>query len=200
MTMKTSKSVVVLSALAIGLLLGLTGCANQKEPAEQAMAGIEKTLEGSGGQIQKYLPERYAEINAKVTSLRDSFSQEKYGDVVTEAPAIAEELRRLVADSAIRRAQLRVEMEAEWAELVKTMPAMITAVDKKLVAQAGRPPKGMDREAYKALEATYDAARASWGSVSQAIDSANFESTVVTAREAKAAVAGVMDTLGIKAS
>ena len=100
MTMKTSKSVVVLSALAIGLLLGLAGCANQKEPAEQALAGIEKTLEESGAQIQKYLPERYAEIMPELTSLRDSFAQEKYGDVVTEAPAIAEELRRLVADSA----------------------------------------------------------------------------------------------------
>ena len=196
--MMITKSAVMLPALVAGLLLGLAGCASQKEPAEQALAGIEKTLEGSGAQIQKYLPERYVEIGARVAALRDSLAQEKYGDVVAEAPAVAEELRHLVADSAIRRAQLRVEMETEWAELVKTMPAMITAVDKKITAQAGRPPKGMDREAYNAVVATYDAARASWGKVSEAIDSANFESTVVTAREAKTAVVGVMDTLGIK--
>lgn len=197
--MMTTKTAAMLSALAVGLLLGLAGCANQKEPAEQALAGIEKTLEGSGAQIQKYLPERYEELAARVAALHDSLAQEKFGDVVAEAPAVAEELRHLVAESAIRRAQLRVEMETEWAELVKTMPAMIVAVDRKISAQAGRPPKGMDREAYNALVATYDAARASWGKISEAIDSANFESTVVTAREAKTAVADVMDTLGVKA-
>jgi hypothetical protein len=197
--MKTARSIVTMVTLA-AVFLGLVGCASQKEPAEQALASIEKTLETSGAQLQKYLPERYEEISGKVTALRESLAVEDYGAVVSGAPAIAGELRRAVADSAIRRAQTRVEMEAEWAELVKTMPVMIESVDKGIAAQAGRPPKGMDREAYKALVATYDAARASWGKISESIDSANFETTVTAAREAKTAITGVMDSLGIKAS
>jgi len=197
--MKTTRSSVTMVALA-AVFLGLAGCASQKEPAEQALASIEKTLESSGAQLQKYLPERYEEISGKVAALRESLTVEDYGAVVSGAPALADELRRAVADSAIRRAQVQVEMEAEWAELVKTMPVMIKAVDEKISAQAGRPPKGMDREAYKALVATYDAARASWGKISESIDSANFEATVAAAREAKTAITGVMDSLGIKAS
>lgn len=197
--MKTTRSSVTMVALA-AVFLGLAGCASQKEPAEQALASIEKTLESSGAQLQKYLPERHAEISGKVAALRESLTLEDYGAVVSSAPALADELRRAVADSAIRRAQVKVEMEAEWAELVKTMPAMIESVDRRIAAQAGRPPKGMDREAYRALVATYDAARASWGKVSEAIDSANFEATVIAAREAKTAITGVMESLGIKAS
>lgn len=195
--MKFTRSAITLAALAVGLL-GLAGCANQKEPAEQAMAGIEKTLEGSGAQLQKYLPERYEEISASITALRESLAKEQYGDVVSGAPAVVDALRRAVADSAIRKAQVRVELESDWAELVKTMPAMIDAVDKKIGAQGGRPPKGMDRDAYKALVATYDAARASWSKAAETIDAASFESTVMTARDARTAIAGVMDTLGIK--
>lgn len=197
--MMITKSAVTMVALGMAAL-GLASCASQKEPAEQALAGIETTLEKSGAQLQKYLPERYEEISGKVAALRESLAKEKYRNVVAGAPSVADELRRAVADSAIRRAQLKVEMEDEWAELVKTMPAMIEAVDKKLAAQRGRPLKGMDRDAYKALVATYDAARDSWGKVSESIDSANFEATVVAAREAKTAIAGVMDALGIKAS
>jgi len=181
-------------------VLGLAGCASQKEPAEQAMAGIEKSLEASGAQLQKYLPERYEEINSRVAALRQSLAEEKYGDVVAEASAVAADLRRAVADSAIAKAQLRVKFEAEWAELVKTMPGMVEAVDKKISAQAGRLPKGMDRDAYKALIATYDAARASWTKAAESIDAASFESAVMAGREARTAIAGVMEALGVKAS
>ena len=197
--MKTTRSTVTMLALAT-VFLGLAGCASQKEPAEQALAGIEKTLEGSAANLQKYVPERYEEISGKVTALRESLALEDYGAVVSDAPAIADELRRAVADSAIRRAQMKVEMEAEWADLVRTMPALVEAVDRRIAAQAGRPPKGMDRDAYRALVATYDAARASWGKISESVDSANFETTVAAAREAKSTITGVMDSLGIRAS
>ena len=63
--MKFTRSAVLLAVLAFGLV-GMAGCANQKEPAEQAMAGIEKSLEGSGAQLQKYLPERYEEDRKSV--------------------------------------------------------------------------------------------------------------------------------------
>jgi len=197
--MMFTRNAVTLAALAVGLL-GLAGCASQKEPAEQAMAGIEKTLEGSGAQLQKYLPERYEEISASIAALRESLAQEKYGDVVSGAPAVVDALRRAVADSQIRRAQVKVELESVWADLVNTMPAMLAEVDKKIAAQRGRPPKGMDRDAYKALVETYDAARASWSKAAETIDAANFESSVATAREARTAIAGVMDKLGMYAS
>lgn len=180
--------------------IGLAGCASQKEPAEQALAGIEKTLESSGAQLQKYLPERYQEIEAKVQALRDALAQENYRDVVSDAPAVADLLRRAVADSAIRRAQVRVEMEAEWADLIKTMPAMIAAVDRKIAVQGSRPPPGMDKAGWKAMVDSYDATRDAWGKAAAAMTAANFEETVLAGRDAKAKIAAIMESLGIKAS
>ena len=195
--MRITHSAITLAALAIGFL-GLAGCASQKEPAEQAMAGIEKSLEASGAMLQKYLPERYEEISAKVAALRESFAQQKYGDVVSGAPPVADALRRAVADSQIRRAQVKVDLETVWNDLVKTMPAMLADVDKRISSQGGRPPKGMERDAYKALVETYDAARSSWSKAAESIDASNFESTVATAREARTTIAGVMDKLDMK--
>src|SRR5262245_33964173 len=118
-----------LGVLAAAALLAVAGCASQKEPAEQALAGIEKTIAESGAQVQKYLPDRYAEIAAKVAELKGQLDNKEYGDVVSGAPAVVDELRRAVADSAIQRAQARVAMEGEWADLVQKMPTMIEAVD-----------------------------------------------------------------------
>ena len=197
--MKFTRSAVLLAAL-VAAILGLAGCASQKEPAEQAMAGIEKSLEGSGAQLQKYLPERYEEISASIAALREDLAQEKFGDVVSGAPAVVDTLRRAVADAQIRRAQIRVELESEWVDLGKTMPAMIAAVDRKISSQGGRPPKGMERDAYKALIDSYDAARGAWSKSASSIDAATFESAVTAARDAKTAIAGVMEKLGVKAS
>jgi hypothetical protein len=80
------------------------------------------------------------------------------------------------------------------------MPAMIAAVDKKLAVQGSRPPKGMDKDAWKSLVESYDTARESWGKAAAGMTSANFEETVLTGRDASAKIAGIMETLGLKAS
>ena len=188
-----------LAALAAAIL-GLAGCGSQKEPAEQAMAAIDKTLADSGAQLQKYLPERYEAIDAKITALRDAMTQEQFGRVVTDAKGVTDELRRAVADAMIERAKTRAAMETEWTALIESMPAMIAAVDKKLAVQGSRPLKGMDKDAWKSLVESYDAARESWGKSAAEMTTANFEATVLAGREAKAKIAGIMETLGLKAS
>lgn len=178
--------------------LAVAGCASQKEPAEQAMAGIEKTLDDHGANLEKYLPERKAEIDAKVAALRESMTQEDFGDVVKDAAAVKEDLRRAIAESQIARAQARVSMEDEWTDLLKTVPEMIEAVDKNLAKQGSRPPKGMEKEAWKALVASYDATRDSWGVTAEQMSPANFEESVLAGREVKKTIAGIMKTLGIE--
>lgn len=197
--MNTRLSRFALASLAAAVL-GLAGCGSQKEPAEQAMAAIDKALADSGAQVQKYLPERYEAIDARIKALRDAMAQEQFGQVVSDAAGVTDELRRAVADAMIERAKTRAAMETEWTALIETMPAMVAAVDKKIAVQGSKPPKGMDKDAWKALVESYDAARESWGKAAAEMTTANFEATVLAGREAKTKIAGIMETLGLKAS
>lgn len=190
---------VALTAFA-AVILGLAGCASQKEPAEQALAAIEKTFKESGADVEKYLPERYAEVSASIASLRDAMAKESFGDVVSQAGSVQDALRRAVAESRIRHAQIRVEMEADWAELTKSMPGMIEAVDRKIAAQGSRPPKGMEKDAWKSTIEAYDAARDSWSKAAGEVTTANFEASVLAARDARTKISGIMESLGLKAS
>ena len=188
------------AAALAALLLGLAACASQKEPAEAALAALETKFKETGAEIQKYLPERYAEVEASIASLRESVAAQDFGDVVAGAAAAEDNLRRAVADARIKRAQVLVEMESEWAELTKSMPEMIAAMDKKITAQRGRPPQGMTAEAWKQTIAEYDAARDAWSRAAAEMTSQTFEATVLAARDAKAKIAAIMDSLGAKAS
>lgn len=188
------------AAALAALLLGLAACASQKEPAEAALAALETKFSETGAEIQKYLPERYAEVEASIASLRESIAAQDFGDVVAGAAAAEDGLRRAVADARIKRAQVLVEMESEWAEMTKSMPEMIAAMDKKITAQRGRPPQGMTAEAWKQTIAEYDAARDAWSKAAAEMTSKTFEATVLAARDAKAKIAAIMDSLGAKAS
>ncbi len=182
------------------LFLGLAACASQKEPAEHAFAAVEKKFQESSAEIQKYLPEKHAEIDKSIDSLREAMSQKSYGDVVDGAKGVEDTLKRAIADARVKRAQLLAGMEDEWADLTKTMPPMITAMDKKIDSQHGRPPKGMTREAWKATIADYDAARDAWSKAAADMTRATFEASVLAARDAKKKIAEIMESLDVKAS
>ena len=92
-------------------------------------------------------------------------------------------------------------MDSEWDELVKSMPPMIEAMDRKISSQRGRPPKGMTRDEWKQTIADYDAARDSWSKATETERTrANLEGMVVAARDAKAKIAAIMDKLEVEPS
>ena len=188
------------AALGLAALIGLAGCASQKEPAEQAMAALEESLKTSGAEIQKQIPERFAEIEAKVAALRASMEQKDYDDVVAGAAAATDDIKRAVADSRVARAQNRAKMEDEWEDLMESMPKMIAAIDKKISAQGSKPPKGMEKDAWKQLVDSYDAARDAWGATAAGMKKETFDATVEAGRDAKVTITGIMETLGLEAA
>ena len=190
----------VAAAFALAASIGLAGCASQKEPAEQAMAAIEETLKVSGEEIRQYLPDRAAEIEAKVAELRASMEQKSYGDVVTGAATVTDDLKRAIADSRVARAKNRAAMEQEWTELLESMPKMIEAIDKKIAVQGSKPPKGMEKDAWKQLVESYDAARNAWGATAAGMKRETFEASVKAGRDAKVTISGIEAQLGLKDS
>jgi hypothetical protein len=188
------------AAALAAVLLGLAACASQKEPAEAALAAVEAKFKESGAEVQKYLPERYAEVEAAIATLREAAAGQKYGDVVDGAAAVSDDLKRAIADARIKRAQMLVGMETEWAELTKSVPAMIAAMDKKIATQRGRPPQGMTADAWKQTIADYDAARDAWSKAAAEMTSQTFEATVVAARDAQAKIIAIMESLGVKST
>jgi len=190
----------VATAFALAACIGLAGCASQKEPAEQAMASIEETLKVSGEEIRQYLPDRAAEIEAKVAELRASMEQKSYGDVVTGAATVSADLKRAIADSRVARAKNRAAMEQEWNELLESMPKMIEAIDKKIAVQGSKPPKGMEKDAWKQLVESYDAARNAWSATAAGMKRETFEASVKAGRDAKVTISGIGDQLGLKDS
>lgn len=190
----------VAAAFALAASIGLAGCASQKEPAEKAMASIEETLKASGEEIRQALPERATEIEAKVAELRASMEKKEYDDVVTRSAEVSEDLKRAIADSRVARAKNRAAMEREWNELLESMPKLIEAIDKKVAVQGSKPPKGMEKDAWKQLVESYNAARDAWSATAAGMKRETFEASVKAGRDAKVTISGIAEQLELKDS
>src|SRR3984885_15648878 len=69
-------------------------CANQMEPAKNALDNINTTLNSVSADAQKYVPEQFADAQTKVAALTASFEKKDYAAVVAGAPpGIAEDNR-----------------------------------------------------------------------------------------------------------
>jgi hypothetical protein len=190
----------VAAAFALAACVGLAGCASQKEPAEKAMASVEETLKASGEEIRQFVPERAAEIEAKVAGLRASMEQKAYDEVVTGAAEVNADLKKAIGEARVARAKGKAAMEREWEELLTSMPKMIEAIDKKIGMQGSKPPKGMEKDAWKTLVASYNAARDAWSATAAGMKKETFEASVKAGRDAKVTITGIRDQLGIQDS
>ena len=181
--------------------IGLAACAGQKEPAQLALTDLDTALAKVAEMGQKYMPEEYAAVEAQIAGLKASFDGGDFDAVVSGAPKAAAAIRKLQADSIIAKADLAKQMNTEWVEMAKTMPDMIMSVDRQIskFAASGRTPKGMDREGYKQLVASFDEAKKTWTAAAEAGNAGKYEEAVTQSRQVKEVVAATLQALGMSA-
>lgn len=198
--MSRSSQFYRLAAAAV-LSLVLAACASQKEPAQQAVADLEAALAKVAELSEKYMPEEYAEVQAQIAGLKTSFDGGKFDEVVAGAPKAAAAIRKLQADAIIAKAAFAKQMNEEWAETAKTMPETIVSVDRQIsrISSSGRMPKGMDRDAFRAVVSTFDEAKKTWTTAAEAGNAGKYEEAVMQSRQVREVVDATMQALGMAA-
>lgn len=198
--MSRSSQFYRLAAAAV-LSLVLAACASQKEPAQQAVADLEAALAKVAELSEKYMPEEYAEVQAQIAGLKTSFDGGKFDEVVAGAPKAAAAIRKLQADAIIAKAAFAKQMNEEWAETAKTMPETIVSVDRQIsrISSSGRMPKGMDRDAFRAVVSTFDEAKKTWTTAAEAGNAGKYEEAVMQSRQVREVVDATMQALGMSA-
>jgi hypothetical protein len=196
------RSIPLTRLAAVALVsLAMAACAGQKEPAQKAVTGLTEALAKIGELGEKYSPEEFAQVQAQVDALKASFDSGDYDAVVQGAPAASAAIRQLQADAIIAKAAYAKQMNEEWVETAKTMPDVITSVDRQItrLTSGGRLPKGLDRDGFKQTVATFDEAKKAWTTAAEAGNAGQYEEAVLQSREVKKTVDAVMQNLGMAA-
>jgi hypothetical protein len=191
--MKSSQRITGFLTLCCVAIL-FVACANQMEPAKNALDNINTTLNSVSADAQKYVPDQYTEAQTKVAALTASFEKKDYPAVVAGAPAVLAEVNGLSGAAAAKKDEMEKALGNEWRSLVASVPQALSAVQDRIdaLSKTKRVPKDIDLAAAKSGLAD---ATSAWNKAQEAFKSGNPPDAVTAAKDAQGKIASAAAAL-----
>ncbi len=196
--MRTIK-IVALAAAAM-----LAACTSQKEPAEQAVAKIEASLNDVRADAEKYAADQLKTTEASVNRLKENLAKQDWSGVVVGAPSVASEVDSLKATVASAKADAEATLAAaqtEWSDLSSSVPPMVEKLQARVdqLVKTKKLPKGMDKAGFETAKASFESLKTEWTEAASEFASGQAANAVRKARSAKAAAEDLMTRLEVTA-
>ncbi len=191
--------VCLLAALATALLIG---CANQKAPAEQAVAAATAALSAVRDDAQRYVPGQLQGVEEQLRSLKDSFAKGDYRAVLTSAPTLTSAIRSLKEAAEAKKADAEAALaraREAWGPMSTEVPKMIEAIESRVatLTKAHRLPKGVTKGGLAAAKSGVDSLRSMWSDAVSAAAAGDFTTAMTKAQAVKDKAAEITGSLGV---
>jgi phage shock protein A len=189
----------LLAALAAALVVG---CANQKAPAEQAIAGAETSLAAVRDTAQKYAPDQLKSVEDQLQGLKDSLAKGDYRAVLTGAPTVNSAISSLKETAEAKKADAEAALakaKDAWGPMSADVPKLVEEIHKRVetLSKAHRLPKGVARDSVAAAKSGLDSLKSEWGEAESAATSGDYTTAVSKAQAVKDKAAAMMKSLGM---
>jgi len=169
-------------------------CANQLEPAKNALDNINATLNSVSADAQEYVPDQFAETQTKVAALTASFEKKDYAAVVAGAPAVLAEAQGLAGAAAAKKDEMVKALGNEWRSLAASIPQSLSAVQTRIdaLSKTKHVPKDVDIGTAKSGLAD---ATSAWDKAQESFKSGNLADAVTAAKDAQGKLASAAAAL-----
>jgi len=169
-------------------------CVNQMEPAKNALANINTTLNSVSADAQKYVPDQFAQAQSKAAELTASYEKKDYATVLARAPAVLTEVNGLAGAAAAKKDEMVKAVGNEWRSLAASVPQSLSAVQSRIddLSKTKRVPKGVDLAAAKSGLAD---ATSAWDKAKEAFKSGNPADAVTAGKDAQGKLASAAAAL-----
>jgi len=185
--------------------LALLACSSQKDPAEQAIAKIDNSMDMIHDTATKYSPDTLKAVETQVSALKQSFSKGDYASVLAQAPAVTAavtDLRKDAQEKAYQADKALAQVKQQWRNLSVEVPKLVAGLHTQLDTLSSG--KGLPRGVTKASVASAKDGVASldtmWTDANNAVSSGDYAGGVSKAQAVKDKAAELMHTLGMKPS
>jgi hypothetical protein len=191
--MKSNQRITGLLTLCSVAML-FVACANQMEPAKNALDNINATLNSVSADAQKYVPDQFTQAQSKVAELTASFEKKDYAAVVNGAPAVLSQVKGLADAAAAKKDEMVKTLGNEWRSLAASVPQSLSAVQTRIdaLSKTKRVPKDVDLGAAKSGLAD---ATSAWDKAQEAFKSGNSADAVSAAKDAQGKLASAAAAL-----
>lgn len=187
----------------IAVALLAVGCANQKEPAEKALAQIDSSVAAVRDDAARYAADELQSVEATLSSLKEKLGKGDYKAVLAEAPKVDAAVNSLKETVAAKKAEAEAAMAAattEWNALSADVPKMVDAIQSRvdILSKSSKLPKNVSQDAFNAAKSGLESMKATWGEASAAFAAGDATTAVAKANSVKQQGNEVLQQLGMK--
>jgi hypothetical protein len=180
----------------------IVGCANQKGPAEQAVAGAESALSAIRDTAQKYVPDQLAAVDTQLASLKDALGKGDYKAVMAGAPGLTAAINSLKDAAAAKASEAEAAMakaKDAWGAASTDVPKMVAALQSRvdMLTKSHHLPAGVTKDSLASAKSGLDSIKAVWGEATAAATSGDYTTAMAKASAAKDQATATMQSLGM---
>jgi len=187
---------LVLAAIVAGAAF-VSGCANNEQPARQALASAEASLAEVRVDAAKYAPEELQQVESRLARVKDDLAKEEYTDVLGGATQLTKETAAL-KEVVVSKQTQAVAATHEWEALSEEVPKMVQAIESRVDSLSGtKLPKDLDKESFESAKAALESMKSLWAEASAAFEAGNAILAADKARMVQAKGEEVIDQLGM---
>lgn len=188
--------------LAAMMAVLVVGCANQKAPAEQAIASAETALAAVRDTAQKYVPEQLQTVETQLASAKEAFAKGDYKAVVTFAPTLSAAISSLASAAQAKAAEAEAAMSKAkdaWSSVSTDVPKMVAAIQSRVdtLSKSRHLPPNVSKDALGSAKSGLDSLKSMWSDASSAASSGDYSSAMTKAQAVKDKAADIMKSLGM---
>jgi hypothetical protein len=193
-------NLIVAAAAAVVLI---TGCAQQRGPANEALDKIEASLKDIKEDAAKYAPDGLKGVEAQFDRLKASFEAKEYDNVLAGTPALAKAVDSLKAAVSSGKEQAQAAYAAaktEWeglsAEVPKTIESIQARVDE--LQSKKRLPFGINKDEFEGAKGAFESLKAEWAEATAEAEKGDAVEATQKGKTAKGMADSIKDQLKIK--
>lgn len=190
-----------LLAMAAATLL-ITGCAQNRAPANKALDGIEASLKDVRDDAAKYAPDGLKGVEDQLKRLRESYDAKEYDNVLAGTPELEKAVASLkgAVDSGKASARKAVAAaKSEWEGLNTEVPKMVDTIQARVdKLSKGRLPFGINKNEFEGAKSAFESMKETWKDATAQAKSGDAIEASEKGRTAKGMGESIYDQLKIK--
>ena len=199
--MRIFKIIVALAAATVFA----AGCAKQREPANDALEKIEKSLADVRADAARYAPDGLKGVEAQYERLKASFEAKEYENVLAGTPSLEKAVGSLQQAVASGKEQARAAMAAaktEWEGLSAGVSKQVETIQARIdeLSKAKRLPWGIKKDEFEGSKSAFESMKAQWNEATDEFKKGDAIEASAKAKTAKGMGDQIYDQLKIKQS
>jgi hypothetical protein len=193
-------NLIVAAAAAVVLV---TGCAQQRGPANEALDKIEASLKEIKDDAAKYAPDGLKGVEAQFDRLKASYEAKEYDNVLAGTPALSKAVDSLKAaiSSGKQHAQAAyTAAKTEWDSLNDEVPKTIESIQARVdeLQAKKRLPFGINKDEFEGAKGAFESLKAEWAAATAEAKKGDPVEATTKGKTAKGMAESIKDQLKIK--